>query len=83
MDSHDRRDDRERDVSRAELAEIMGVSVRTIDTFRAEGMPAVSWDCRPCVPCQANATGAPPSGENLAMLVGEDVRAAMARRIDL
>jgi phage terminase Nu1 subunit (DNA packaging protein) len=38
--------EQERYVSRKELAEIMGVSVRTIDTFRAEGMPAESWGLR-------------------------------------
>lgn len=37
------RPENERYVSRRELAEMMGVSVRTVDTFRAEGMPCERW----------------------------------------
>jgi phage terminase Nu1 subunit (DNA packaging protein) len=33
-------------VTRRELAEILGVSVRTIDRFRAEGMPCECWGLR-------------------------------------
>jgi phage terminase Nu1 subunit (DNA packaging protein) len=36
----------ERYVTRKELAEIMGVSLRTIDTFIAEGMPSELWGQR-------------------------------------
>jgi phage terminase Nu1 subunit (DNA packaging protein) len=36
----------ERYVRRAELAEIMGVSVRQIDKWRAEGMPCETWGMR-------------------------------------
>jgi phage terminase Nu1 subunit (DNA packaging protein) len=37
---------RERFVSRKELAEIMGLSVRTIDHFVAEGIPSTTWGLR-------------------------------------
>lgn len=33
-------------VSRRELARMMGVGVRTVDRFRAEGMPCESWGLR-------------------------------------
>ena len=33
-------------VTREELAELMGVGVRTIDRFRSEGMPYESWGMR-------------------------------------
>jgi phage terminase Nu1 subunit (DNA packaging protein) len=33
----------ERYVAATELAELMGVSVRTIDRFRAAGMPSEDW----------------------------------------
>lgn len=33
-------------VSRIELARLMGVSLRTIDTLVAEGMPSVTWGKR-------------------------------------
>jgi phage terminase Nu1 subunit (DNA packaging protein) len=33
-------------VTREQLAEIMGVGVRTIDRFRAEGMPCENWGMR-------------------------------------
>jgi phage terminase Nu1 subunit (DNA packaging protein) len=33
-------------VTRRELATILGVSVRTVDRFRAEGMPAEDWGLR-------------------------------------
>lgn len=33
-------------VTRHQLAELMGVSLRTIDTFRAEGMPCEDWGLR-------------------------------------
>jgi phage terminase Nu1 subunit (DNA packaging protein) len=33
-------------VTREELARMMGVGVRTIDRFRAEGMPFESWGMR-------------------------------------
>lgn len=36
----------ERYVNRAELAQLMGVGVRTVDRFRAEGMPCESWGMR-------------------------------------
>lgn len=38
--------EREDYVGRAELARMMGVGVRTIDRFRAEGMPCESWGMR-------------------------------------
>lgn len=37
---------RESYVSRAQLAEIMGVSVRTIDRLVIDGMPCETWGCR-------------------------------------
>jgi phage terminase Nu1 subunit (DNA packaging protein) len=36
----------ERYVSRRELAELMGVSVRTIDQFVTDGMPSETWGIR-------------------------------------
>jgi phage terminase Nu1 subunit (DNA packaging protein) len=33
-------------VARAELAEIMGVSLATVDRMVAEGMPSVTWGRR-------------------------------------
>lgn len=36
----------ERYVNRAELAEIMGVSTRTIDRFVQDGMPSETWGLR-------------------------------------
>jgi len=36
----------ERYVSRSELAEIMGVSLATVDRMVAEGMPSVTWGRR-------------------------------------
>lgn len=36
----------ERYVSRKELADIMGVSVKTIDRFVREGMPSETWGVR-------------------------------------
>lgn len=33
-------------LTRAELAAAMRVSIRTVDTMRAEGMPAVTWGRR-------------------------------------
>lgn len=36
----------ERYISRAELADLMGVSVRVVDQWRKEGMPAESWGLR-------------------------------------
>ena len=36
----------ERYVTRAELADLMGVSVRTVDRLVAAGMPSVTWGVR-------------------------------------
>jgi excisionase family DNA binding protein len=36
----------ERYLTRAELAELMGVSVRTVDRLVADGMPSVTWGLR-------------------------------------
>lgn len=36
----------ERYVTRAELAELMGVSVRQVDAWRKDGMPCESWGLR-------------------------------------
>jgi phage terminase Nu1 subunit (DNA packaging protein) len=38
--------DPERYVTRAELAEMMGVSVRTVDAWRKQGMPCETWGLR-------------------------------------
>jgi phage terminase Nu1 subunit (DNA packaging protein) len=45
----------ERYVSRAQLAEHMGVSVRTVDRFVKEGMPHEDWGlkCRRFLPSKA------------------------------
>jgi phage terminase Nu1 subunit (DNA packaging protein) len=39
-------DEQERYVTRRELAEIMGISVRAVDRLRAQGMPCESWGLR-------------------------------------
>lgn len=38
--------ERERYVSRAELAQLMGVSLNTVDRFVKEGMPSERWGLR-------------------------------------
>ena len=37
---------RERFVTRAELAEIMGVSIDSVDRMRQKGLPCVTWGLR-------------------------------------